>query len=59
MRHKRNAWMGVVGGLGVVVALAGFVGGWMTPRDTIVVTFAVWILGATLVRVFTDPPGKS
>jgi hypothetical protein len=42
----------------MVIALAGFVGGWLTPRDTIVWTFAVWVLGATLVILFTDPPSK-
>lgn len=58
MRHKRREWMGVIGALGVVVALAGFVGGWISVRDTIVLVFAVWALGATLVLVFTDPPGR-
>ena len=56
MKHKRRELMGVIGALGVVVALAGFVGGWMDARSTIVWTFAVWALGATLVLVFTDPP---
>ena len=58
MKHKRRELMGVIGALGVVIALAGFVGGWLPVRDTIVWTFGVWILGATLVLVFTDPPGK-
>ncbi len=56
MKHKRRELMGVIGALGVVIALAGFVGGWMPVRDTIVWTFAVWVLGATLVLVFTDKP---
>lgn len=59
MKHKRREWMGVIGALGVVVALAGFVGGWMSAGTTIVLTFAVWALGATLVLVFTDPPGRN
>ena len=58
MKHKRRALMGVVGGLGVVIALAGFVGGWLPVRDTIVWTFGVWILGLTLVLLFTDPQKK-
>ncbi|MGC9369552.1 MAG: hypothetical protein ACP5DX_08460 [Paracoccaceae bacterium] len=58
LKHKRRELHGVVGGLGVVVALAGFVGGWMSPTTTIVVTFGVWIIGATLVNLLTEPPGR-
>ena len=58
MKHTRREVMGVIGALGVVIALAGFVGGWLPVRDTIVWTFGVWILGATLVLAFTDPPDK-
>jgi hypothetical protein len=48
--------MGLVGAIGVAIALAGFVGGWLPVRDTIVWTFAVWAIGATLVIVLTDSP---
>lgn len=58
MKHKRRELMGLIGAIGVVIALAGFVGGWLPVRDTIVWTMGVWILGATLVLVFTDPPGR-
>lgn len=58
MKQKRRELMGLIGAIGVFVALAGFVGGWFPVRDTIVWTFGVWVLGATLVLVFTDPPSK-
>ena len=58
MKQKRQALMGVVGAIGVVIAIAGFVGGYMSPRATITWAFAVWILGATAVILFTDPPNK-
>ena len=58
MRQKRQALMGVVGAIGVVIAIAGFVGGYMSIPATITWTFAVWILGSTLVILFTDPPDK-
>ncbi|WP_212525115.1 hypothetical protein [Actibacterium sp. MT2.3-13A] len=58
LKHKRRELHGVVGGLGVVVALAGFVGGWMSVTTTIVVTFGVWIIGATLVNLLTEPPER-
>ncbi|WP_425050373.1 hypothetical protein [Psychromarinibacter sp. S121] len=56
LKHKRKELTGLVGAIGVVVALAGFVGGYMTPAATIVWTFGVWVVGTMLVRVFTDPP---
>jgi hypothetical protein len=58
MKHKRRELMGVVGAIGVVILLAGFVGGYMPVPDTIVWAFGVWILGSTLVLLFTDPPDK-
>ena len=54
LKSKRKELMGLVGGVGVVVALGGFVGGWYTVGTTIVLTFAVWIIGSLLVTLFTD-----
>ena len=51
LSEKRKPLMGVVGALGVVAALAGFVGGFMSPTTTIVVAGGIWILGATLVNL--------
>ena len=51
------SFVGLAGAaIGVAIALAGFVGGWLPVRDTIVWTFAVWAIGATLVIVLTDSP---
>lgn len=58
IRQKRQELIGLVGAAGVVVALAGFVGGYLSTGATIVWTFGVWIVGTMLVRVFTDPPGS-
>lgn len=55
--QKRKELVGLVGAIGVVVAMAGFVGGYLRPAATIVWTFGIWIVGTMLVRVFTDPPG--
>lgn len=56
IRQKRTELTGLVGAIGVVIALAGFVGGFMNVGATIVWTFGVWIVGTMVVRVFTDPP---
>ncbi len=56
IRQKRRELVGLVGALGVVIALAGFVGGYLSVPATIVWTFGVWILGTMIVRVLTEPP---
>lgn len=58
LRKKRKELHAVAGTPGVVVILAGFVGGWFSVTTTIVLSFAVWAVGATLVNVFTDRPGS-
>ena len=57
-RTKRRELHGLVGALGVAVALGGFIGQFYSATTTVVLTFAIWAVGATLVNVFTDPPGK-
>ena len=58
LRNKRRELHGVVGALGVVAALGGFVANYNSPGATIVLIFAIIAVGATLVNVFIDPPGK-
>ena len=53
-RRRKKPLMGLVGGLGVVIAMGGFVAGWYPVGTTITLTFAVWILGALLVNLFCD-----
>ena len=53
-RRKKNALMGLVGGIGVVAAIGGFVGGWYGAGTTITLTFGIWIIGAMLLRVLTE-----
>ncbi|OWY01331.1 hypothetical protein B6V76_13610 [Thioclava sp. IC9] len=38
-RQKRHELVGLVGAIGVVIALAGFVGGYLSTGATIVLTF--------------------
>ncbi|MBT8409624.1 MAG: hypothetical protein KJN93_08375 [Alphaproteobacteria bacterium] len=56
LRNRRRELHGLIGAIGVVVALGGFVGGFYAPTTAVVGAFAVWAIGATLVNVFTDPP---
>lgn len=58
LRRKRRELHGLVGGIGLVAGLAGFVGAFYAPRTAIVAMFGIWIVGATLVNVLTDPPDR-
>ena len=56
LRNKRRELHGLVGGIGVVAGLAGYVGGFYSPATATVLMFGIWIIGATLVNVFTGKP---
>ena len=56
LKKKRRELHGLVGGAGVVAALAGFVGHFYSNGTAIVLATGIWIIGATLVNVFTDKP---
>lgn len=53
LKAKRRELMGVVGGAGVVGFLIGVPGGAYSFTTAIVVAFAIWIMGAVLVNLFT------
>jgi hypothetical protein len=53
-RRKKKPLMGLVGGIGVVAAMGGFIGGWYSVGNTIVLTFAIWIIGALLVNLLAE-----
>ncbi|NDR55796.1 hypothetical protein [Aliiruegeria sabulilitoris] len=58
LKSKRRELQGVNGAAGVVAALGGFVGHLYSPAVAIFCAFAIWILGATLINLLTDPPDK-
>jgi hypothetical protein len=58
LKHKRRELHGLVGVLGVLAALGGFVGRYYSVGTAIVAAFGIWAVGATLVNVLTDPPDR-
>jgi hypothetical protein len=56
--RKRREWQGVVGAAGLVAGLGGYVGGFYSAGTATFAMFAIWILGATLVILLTDPPDR-
>ena len=58
MKNNRKELIGLVGAIGMAIAIAGFVGGYMSTATTTAWAFGVWIVGAMVVRVLTNPPDK-
>ena len=56
LRNKRRELHGLVGGIGVFAALAGFIGHFYSSGTAITLAFGIWIIGATLVDVLADKP---
>lgn len=54
MRTKRKELHGVVGALGVAVLLGGLLGTLYPATLALVMAVSIWIIGTTLVNVFTD-----
>ncbi len=50
-KSRKKPLMGLVGGLGVVAFILGVPGGFYGLTTAIVLTLAIWIIGATLVNV--------
>ncbi len=57
LRGKRKELQGLVGALGVAAFVLGVLGGFYPVMTAIALAFAIWVVGATLVIVLTDPPG--
>lgn len=58
LRKKRRELQGLVGAIGLVAGLGGYVGGLYSGRFATFAMLAVWIVGSTLVIVLTDPPER-
>jgi len=54
IRKKKRELHGVVGGVGLVAGLAGYVGGFYSNATATFAMLGIWIIGATLVNLLTD-----
>ncbi len=55
-KSKRRELQGVNGALGVVAGLGGYVGHLYSYGMATFLMFGIWILGATVINLLTDPP---
>ena len=58
LRNKRRELQAVNGAVGLVLGLGGYVGQLYSPALATFLMFAVWIVGATVINLYTDPTGK-
>ena len=58
LRNKRRELQAVNGAVGLVLGLGGYVGQLYSPALATFLMFAVWIVGATVINLLTDPTDK-
>lgn len=58
LKSKRRELQGVNGAVGLVAGLGGFVGHLYSSAIATFLMLAIWIVGATLINLLTDPPKK-
>ena len=58
LRNKRRELQGLNGAIGLVAGLGGYIGQLYSDGVATFLMLAIWIVGATLINLFTEPPGK-
>ena len=58
LKSKRKELQGLNGAVGLVVGLGGFVGHLYSNTVATFAMLAIWIVGATMINLLTDPPNK-
>ena len=59
LRHKRKELQGLNGAVGLAAGLGGYLGHLYSNDVATFLMLAIWIVGATLINVLTDPDGRS
>ena len=58
LRNRRRELQGLNGAIGLVAGLGGYVGHLYSAAVATFLMLAIWIVGATLINLLTDPPEK-
>ncbi|MBY6005686.1 hypothetical protein KUV62_17320 [Salipiger bermudensis] len=58
LKTKRRELQAVNGAIGLAFGLGGFVGHLYAPSTAAFGALSIWIVGATLINLLTDPPDK-
>ncbi len=57
-KTKRRELQGLNGAVGLVAGLGGYVGQLYSYSLATFLMLAIWIIGATLINLLTDPPDR-
>ncbi len=58
LRHKRRELQGLNGAVGLAAGFAGYLGDLYSDGIATFLMFSIWIVGATLIIVLTEPTRK-
>ena len=58
LKSKRRELQGLNGAVGLVVGLGGYLGNLYRDDLATFLMLAIWIVGATLINLLTDPPSR-
>ncbi len=58
LKSKRRELQGVNGAAGLVAGLGGYMGQLYPVALATFLMIAIWIVGATVINLLTDPPEK-
>ncbi len=58
IKNRRKELQGLNGAIGLIAGLGGYVGGLYSNSVATFAMLAIWIIGATLINLVTDPPEK-
>ena len=58
LKSRRKELQGLNGAVGLVAGLGGYVGGLYPNAVATFAMLAIWIVGATLINLLTDPAEK-
>lgn len=58
LKSKRRELQGLNGAVGLVAGLGGYVGQLYSYALATFLMLGIWIVGATLINLLTDPPSK-
>lgn len=58
LKSRRKQLQGVNGAVGLAVGLGALIGHLYAPALAMFLMFAIWIVGATVINLLTDPPAK-
>ncbi len=58
LKAKRRKLHGLNGAVGLVAGLGGYVGHLYSYALATFLMLAIWMVGATLINLLTDPPTK-